>query len=135
LLERPAVRFIVMAGSMKAVLALGLLGLVPRLGYDLDVARAVAFHFMAVGQLLLTYPSRHARTRPLPNASLHAAVFAGIGIQLVAAWWPLSAELLGGAGIPLELWAVVFGGAFLAWGLAEGASRLAWRDHAISAGR
>ena len=135
LLERPAVRFILTAGTMKALLALGGLGLVSRLGYDLDVARAVAFHFMAIGQLLLTYPSRRARTRPLPNMYLHAAVFAGISIQLAAAWWPLSAELLGSAGIPLELWGVVFGGAILAWGLAEGLSRLVWRDHAISHGR
>ncbi|NOT28106.1 MAG: HAD-IC family P-type ATPase [Acidobacteria bacterium] len=127
LLERPAVRFIVMAGSMKALLALGVLGLVPRLGYDLDVARAVAFHFMAIGQLLLTYPSRRARTRPLPNAYLHAAVCVGIAVQLMAAWLPVSAELLGHAAIPLELWSVVFGGAILAWGLAEVLSRLAWR--------
>lgn len=52
---------------MKAVLALSVLGLVPRLGYELEVARATAFHFMAVGQLLLTYPSRHTCTRPLHN--------------------------------------------------------------------
>ena len=104
LLDRPSVRFVVAAGSMKAVLALGVLGLVPWLGYDLDVARAVAFHFMAIGQLLLTYPSRHTWMRPLPNRYLHAAVIAGIGIQFAAAWWPLSASFLGNAGIPLELW-------------------------------
>ena len=52
---------------MKALLALAVLGLVPRLGYELEVARAVAFHFMAVGQLLLTYPSRHTWIRPLQN--------------------------------------------------------------------
>ena len=89
---------------------------VPRLGYDLDVTRATAFHFMAVGQLLLTYPSRHTWTRPLPNPYLHAAVIAGIGIQLAAASLPLTADLLGNAAIPVELWGVVFGGALLAWG-------------------
>jgi len=31
---------------------------VPWFGYSLDVTRAAAFHFMAVGQLFLTYPSR-----------------------------------------------------------------------------
>ena len=127
LLEPPAVRFIVMAGSMKALLGLGVLGLMPWLGYDLGVARAVTFHFMAIGQLLLTYPSRRARTVPLPNAYLHAAVCMGIGIQLFAAWLPVSAELLGHASIPFELWGVVFGASILAWGLAEVLSRLAWR--------
>jgi len=134
LLDRPSVRFIVAAGSMKAVLALAVLGLVPALGYDLDATRAVAFHFMAVGQLLLTYPSRHTWARALPNMYLHAAVIAGIGIQIAAASLPSSADLLGNARIPLELWGVVFGGAFLAWGLAEVLSRLAWRHQALGGG-
>lgn len=130
LLDRPSARFVVAAGSMKAVHALGVLGLVPRLGYEIDVARAVAFHFMAVGQLLLTYPSRRTWTRPLPNMYLHAAVIAGIGIQLAAAWLPFSADLLGNASIPIELWGLVLGGALLAWGLAEALSRIARRHHA-----
>ena len=129
LLDRPSTRFIVAAGSMKAVLALGVLGLVPRLGYELDVARAVAFHFMAVGQLLLTYPSRHTSTYPLSNRYLHAAVLTGIGIQIVTASLPFSAGLLGNAAIPCELWALVFGGALVAWGLAESASRFVWQQH------
>jgi len=127
LLDRSSVRFIAATGTMKAVLALGLLGLIPRLGYDIDVARATTFHFMAVGQLLLTYPCRHTWMRPLPNWYLHGAVIAGIGIQLAAAWLPFSARLLGNAGIPIVLWGLVFGGGFLAWGLAEALSHLAWR--------
>ena len=130
LLDRPSARFIVIAGSMKAVLALGVLGLVPRLGYELDVARAVAFHFMAVGQLLLTYPSRHTSTHPLSNRYLHTAVLAGIGIQIAAASLPFSAGLLGNAAIPLELWTLVFGGALVAWGLAESSARFVWRQDA-----
>ena len=89
LLDRPSVRFVVAAGSMKAVLALGVLGLVPSFGYSLEVARAVAFHFMAVGQLLLTYPSRHTWMRPLPNRYLHAAVIVGVTIQVAAASLPV----------------------------------------------
>jgi len=128
LLDRPSVRFVVAAGSMKAVLALGVLGLLPLFGYSLDVTRAAAFHFMAVGQLFLTYPSRHTWMRPLPNAYLHAAVIAGVAIQFAAASLPFTADLLGSAVIPVELWVVVFGGALVAWGLAEACSRLAWRQ-------
>jgi Ca2+-transporting ATPase len=127
LLDRPSRQFIVAAGTMKALLALGLLGLVPRLGYELDVARAVAFHFMAIGQLLLTYPSRRTSMQPLPNMYLHAAVMAGIGVQVAAAWLPFASDLLGNARIPLELWSLVLGGALLAWALAEFISRMAWR--------
>ena len=129
LLDAPSVRFVITAGIMKALLALGVLGLLPLLGYSLDVTRATAFHFMAVGQLLLTYPSRHTWMRPLSNPYLHMAVIAGVGIQLAAASLPFSAELLGDAAIPIELWGVVFGGALLAWGLAEACSRFAWRQH------
>ena len=115
---------------MQAILALGVLGLVPWFGYPLDVTRAVAFHFMAVGQLLLTYPARHTWTRPLPNVYLHGAVLLGVGIQIAAASLPFASDLLGNAAIPVELWGVVFGGALLAWGLAEACSRLAWHQHA-----
>jgi Ca2+-transporting ATPase len=69
--------------------------------------------------------------RPLTNRYLHAAVLGGIGIQFAAASLPVVSNLLGDAAIPLELWAVVFAAAFVAWGLAEIASRLVWstEDH------
>jgi Ca2+-transporting ATPase len=128
LLDRPSLRFVVGVGTVKAAVALTLLGVVPCIGYSTDVARAVTFHFMAVGQLLMTYPSRHTWTYPLPNPYLHAAVAAGVVIQLGAAWLPFTARLLGNAGMPLALWGLVFGAAALTWGLAEGISRLVWRQ-------
>jgi Ca2+-transporting ATPase len=132
LLDGPSIRFVVAAGSMNAALALGVLGALPLFGYSLDVTRAVAFHFMAVGQLFLTYPSRHTRLRAVPNPYLHAAVIAGVGIQVAAASLPLTSDLLGNAAIPLELWGVVFGGALVAWGLAEATARLVWRRDGIA---
>jgi Ca2+-transporting ATPase len=129
LLDKPSVRFVIAAGGMNAVLALGVLGLLPIFGYSLDVTRAATFHFMAVGQLFLTYPSRHTWMRPLSNAYLHSAVVAGVAIQATVASLPFTADLLGSAAIPVELWAVVIGGALLAWGLAEAGARLAWRHH------
>jgi Ca2+-transporting ATPase len=134
LLDRPSVEFIVAAGSMKAALALGVLGLLPLLGYSLDVTRAAAFHFMAIGQLFLVYPSRHTWMRPLSNWYLHAAVLAGVGIQIAAASLPFASELLGSAAVPVELWGVVFGGALLAWALAEACARVTWRRHVRDGG-
>ena len=121
-------QFVIGAGGMKALLALSVLGLLPWFGYSLDVTRAATFHFMAIGQLLLTYPSRHTRTRPLRNTYLHAAVVTGVAIQFTAASLPLTANLLGNAAIPLEIWGVVLGGALVAWGLAESCARMAWRQ-------
>jgi Ca2+-transporting ATPase len=130
LLDAPSVRFVVGVGSMKAALALTLLGVLPLLGYSLDVTRSAAFHFMAIGQLFLVYPSRHTWMRPLSNAYLHVAVIVGIAIQLAAASLPLTANLLSGATIPMALWGVVFAGALAAWGLAEADSRFVWRRRA-----
>jgi Ca2+-transporting ATPase len=128
LLDGPSARFVVRAGAMKAVLALGMLGVVPLLGYELEVARAGAFHFMAIGQLLLTYPSRYTWAKPASNSYLHLAVLVGISIQVVAASMPLTANLLGNAALPFELWMLVTGAALVAWALADTIARLTWRD-------
>jgi Ca2+-transporting ATPase len=132
LLDRPSMQFVIGAGVGKALLALSVLGLVPLLGYSLDTARATAFHFMAIGQLLLTYPARHTWMRPLPNRALHVAVVAGIAVQVLASLMPLTAGLLGNAAIPAALWALVAGMAVLAWGFSEAVARIAWRRHAAA---
>ncbi|MGE0361253.1 MAG: cation-translocating P-type ATPase [Vicinamibacterales bacterium] len=127
LLDRPSMRFIGGVGVMKAGLALAILGLVPRLGYEPDVARAAAFHFMAIGQLLLTYPSRHTWTRPLANPYLHAAVAIGIALQVAASAVPAVAGLLGQAWLPPALWPLVVVASLLSWALAEAVARAVWR--------
>jgi len=127
LLDRQSMRFIAGAGSLKALLALALLALVPALGFSTDEARAVTFHFMALGQLALTYPSRHTAAHPLPNPYLHAAVAGGVVLQVAAGVIPWTSRLLGNAGLPLELWLLCAVGAVLAWVLAEGVSRVVWR--------
>ncbi len=128
LLDRGSVRFIAVVGTMKAGLALALLGVLPTFGYGLEVTRAAAFHFMAIGQLFLTYPSRHTSMRPLANPYLHAAVAGGIALQFAAAALPVFSDMLGGAAIPMELWAVAFAGAVAAWALAEVVARVVWRS-------
>jgi P-type Ca2+ transporter type 2C len=128
LLDPPAVRFVVGVGGMKALLALALLGALPTFGYSLEVTRATAFHFMAIGQLFLTYPSRHTLMRPLPNWYLHAAVLGGVGVQFAAASVPFVSNLLGSAALPMELWAVVIAASLGSWGIAELISRLVWRQ-------
>lgn len=71
---------------------------------------------------MVTYPSRHPWARPFPNMKLHTTVLGGIGMRLTSAWLLYSAGLFGNAGIPIELWGLVAGGAFLVWGLATAAS-------------
>ncbi|MEW6321365.1 MAG: cation-translocating P-type ATPase [Acidobacteriota bacterium] len=126
LLDRPSLQFVVWVGSAKALVGFAILGAVPWMGYETGEARAAAFHFMAIGQLFLTYPSRHTWRYPLPNPYLHAAVSAGILIQLGAAAVPAVAGVLGDVALPPELWALVAGASLLSWASAEAISRVIW---------
>jgi Ca2+-transporting ATPase len=128
LLDRASVQFVALVGVTKALLALAVLGLVPMFGYGLEVTRAVAFHVMAIGQLFLTYPSRHTWMRPLANPYLNAAVLGGVAIQFAAASVPIISNMLGNAALPIELWAAVFVCAFVAWGVSEVIARFVWRN-------
>jgi Ca2+-transporting ATPase len=132
LLDRASVQFVTAVGIVNAAIAMLLLGAVPRLGYDLDAARAVAFHFMAVSQLLITYAARRTSVQPRGNKYLHAAVAGGIAIQIGAASWTVTANLLGHAAVPAELWIAVFGAATLAWASARVAARLVWKQAAAA---
>ena len=62
-----------------------------------------------------------------PEMIIFAVALAVAAVQLAAAWLPFSANLLGIAHIPSELRGLVFGGAFVAWALAQGWSRVVWR--------
>ena len=96
-------------------------------GYDADTARVTAFHFMAIGQLLYTYPARRSRSVPKPNRVLHAAVAVGVATQVAAAWVPATSTLLGGAWLPAPLWLLVGATALVSWASAETLARAVWR--------
>jgi Ca2+-transporting ATPase len=129
LLDRPSLQFVAGAGILKATIALGLLGLVPQLGFDMTQTRAATFHFMAIGQVLFAYPARHTTTYPLPNYTLHAAVLLGISIQLAAGMIPPLSRLLGDAALPGPLWGLVAVAALASWAGAEALTRILWRPH------
>jgi Ca2+-transporting ATPase len=126
LLDAPSMRFVVAAGAINALLAFAAIGIATLLGHGIDESRAVGFHFMAISQLVLAYPCRRTRAQPLPNATLHAAIAAGVAIQLGAAALPFAARLLGHAAMPPELWLLVAAAAGCSWGCAELLSRLLW---------
>jgi Ca2+-transporting ATPase len=132
LLDSPSVRFVVAAGALNALLAFGAIGLATRLGHGIDESRAVGFHFMAISQLVLAYPCRHARAQPLPNRALHAAVAAGIALQAGVALLPFAARLLGRASLSPDLWLLVVAAAGCSWGCAELSSRVLWPRRAAT---
>ncbi|ADH64998.1 ATPase, P-type (transporting), HAD superfamily, subfamily IC [Allomeiothermus silvanus DSM 9946] len=135
LMDKPSLRFVFSSGTIKALLALGLLGLVPGLKFGLvdavpalaETARSVVFHFLAIAQLFFVYPARHTQLHPLPNPILHAAVLLGILIQILVGSIPAVASALGAVLLPLPLWGLILGVSLLAWGFAELVNRISWR--------
>jgi len=93
LLDRAALEFVVLAGGAKALIALALLGALPRWGGEsLDGTRTAVFFFMAIGQIVLTYPSRRTARAPLPNRVLHWTVAATLLVQGVLVATPAFRE-------------------------------------------
>ncbi|WP_018465938.1 cation-translocating P-type ATPase [Calidithermus timidus] len=127
LLDLASLRFVLISGLVKALLGLGLLGLVPRIGNSLEAARSVAFNFMAIGQLFFTYPSRRTEVSPPPNPALHLVVLLGIGVQVLVGAWPTAIRAFGSVMLPLPLWGLVLAAALLAWALAELIGRWFWQ--------
>jgi P-type Ca2+ transporter type 2C len=132
LLEKRDLHFVLLVGGLSALVGLLLLGLVPQFGFDLGTARTVLFHFLAIKQLVLTYPSRHTFTGPLKNTILLWVILLGLCLQLFVGFLPAAARALGTVVLPLELWGLVTAASLLVWGLAETVNRLIWREHPAS---
>jgi Ca2+-transporting ATPase len=135
LLDRPSLRFILLSGGSKAVVALAGLGLLPRLlDQPLDVTATANFLFMAAGQLLFAYPARHSELHPPHNPALHVAVVASFIAQLPLVWVPALRSAFGTVPLPPVAWAWVIGSVAVAWGLAQALSRLVWSERGFGGG-
>lgn len=128
LLDTASIRFILSSGAIKAILALCFLATAQTAWADTVTARTAAFHFMAIGQLLFAYPSRHTRSRPVRNRILDVAVVSGIGIQLAVGLTPWPRQILGLAPLPGLMWAAIFAAALLAVAIAEALNRTIWAN-------
>jgi Ca2+-transporting ATPase len=126
LLDRPSLGFIAWVGSAKAGLALLLMVGLPWLGQSVEAARSLTFHFMALGQLVLTYASRHTALRPLNNPALHWAVGVAWLLQIGVGWWPPTMQLLETVILTPVGWLVAALAAVVAWAVAELVARRMW---------
>lgn len=127
LLDPVSLRFILLTGSLKALVALGLLALLPPF-LGLEGARGMVFHYMAIGQLFFAFPARHTHLHPLPNPWLYGAVGLGVLLQLAIGFFlpgAFEAPLL-----PSWTFGVVLLAALFTWFLAEGVDWVLWREEA-----
>jgi Ca2+-transporting ATPase len=123
LLDRPSLEFVLASGAAKALCALALLGLLPRLlAEPLPATRSAAFLFMAIGQLVFAYPARRTDIVPPSNRALHWAVGSSALAQLVVVWTPGLREAFDVVTPSPGAWLAVLGAVLAAWAAAEAAA-------------
>ncbi len=129
LLDRPSLGFILASGSLKALVAFALLGLLPVfLATAPGLTRTAVFTFLAAGQLLFAYPARRTGLRPGANRVLHLAVAAGFLAQALVTFVPSLMRAFDVVPLTLPVGLAVAAGILLAWGLAELTGRVIWRN-------
>lgn len=134
LLDKLSLRFILMSGGVKALVAFAILGLLPTLlSQDLEVTRTSTFLFMAAGQLLFAYPARHTDLRPPTNPAVHIAVIGSFVVQLLVLSVPALMDAFDTVPLPLAALMWVGGSIIVAWLIAEVLSRVIWLRRGVHA--
>lgn len=124
LLERSSFRFVLIAGTIPALIGGLFLIALPRFGYSLEATRTLLFLFMTIGQLVFAYPSRRISAAPKFNVTLYLSVILGTVLQLLTIFLPELRRLLGleFTGVTSLLW--VAGVVLVSWSVAEAYARL-----------
>jgi Ca2+-transporting ATPase len=128
LLDRRALAFIVLVGGAIAMLALGLLAVLPPVfGEPVEATRTAVFLFMAIGQIVVTYPARRTSGTPLPNPALHWTVAGSLLVQLVLFSTPTFREAFDVTLPSPQATAMVAVAVAAAWVVAHAIARRVWR--------
>jgi Ca2+-transporting ATPase len=127
LLDRRSLIFITASGTVKAALALALLGVLWLAGESVPAARTATFAFVAVGQLFYTYPARRGGHTPRANAWVHAAVGLSVGLQVLVLTAPALRAAFDTVPLAPGTIGLVAAATALAWVGAELIARYSWR--------
>ena len=123
LLGRRALRFVLVTGSAKASLGLGMLVVLPLVGFTTLATRTAVFLYETLAQLAYAYPSRQLEQPPLRNRVLNAIVLLSALLQPMLVYVPGARRLLGLERIDPLAWGWVVGGMAAAWLFADVYSR------------
>jgi len=123
LLDRPALRFILLAGLTKASVSLALFVILPVMGFGLVLTRTAVFLYDSIAELLFAYPARRISSVPKRNVWLNTAVFGGIGLQILTILVPDFRILLGLEMPDLIILAVLTAAVLISWAIAEKINR------------
>jgi Ca2+-transporting ATPase len=123
LLSVRALRFVLVTGSAKAALGLGMLVALPIVGFTTLATRTAVFLYETLAQLAYAYPSRQLEELPLRNRVLNLIVVLSALLQPMLVYLPGARRLLGLERIEPLAWCWVVGGVAAAWLFADVYSR------------
>jgi len=128
LLDRASLAFVLTTGSLKALIAFAILGLLPAWGDEpVEVTRTATFAFLAAGQLLFAYPARHTDLRPLGNRILDLSIALSLAAQLLVLAVPPIMAAVGTVSLSVQAAVAVVVSMTVSWAMAEAVTRFIWR--------
>jgi Ca2+-transporting ATPase len=119
LFDRPAVRFVLLTGGVKAAMGLGLLMALPWAGLSAVATRTAVFLYEALAQLAFVYPSRALTLQPMRNRVLDVIVLVSVALQPALLFLPGMRRMLGIEWLSLPAWGAIAGGVLVSWLFAE----------------
>ena len=127
LLDPASLRFIVIAGSVSALIGGVLLIMLPRFSYTMEQSRTLLFLYATISQLVLAYSARRIVTLPHRNVALLLVVVLGVAVQLLTVFIPGFRMVLGLEQVEPFALILLTVGVLVSWGVAEIYSR--WVIH------
>ena len=119
LLDRPTLRFILIAGGTITLVGGTILLWLPREGYSHESTRSVIFLYIAISQLSLAYPARRLGISPQSNVLLHLTIIVSVLLQLIAVFSPWLQTMLGLVAPDSKALLIVGVAVLLSWSVAE----------------
>jgi Ca2+-transporting ATPase len=124
LLDGASARFILATGAFKGLLGIGLLVLLPVLGYGFILVQTVIFLYESVGKLVSVYPSRTNIAGRRANWTLHGCVAFGVVLQVLTIAIPGLRRFLGLEVLDVRALLILVGAVIATWAAAAVTSRI-----------
>jgi Ca2+-transporting ATPase len=115
LLDRRALRFVLVTGTFKASLGLLMLLLLPGFGFTPMETRTSVFLYETLAQLAYVYPSRQLHMAPLGNRILNWIVVLSALLQPALVYIPATRRLLGLESVEPFAWVTIVAGVACSW--------------------
>jgi hypothetical protein len=130
LLDPTSLRFVVLAGGLKAAVGGGLLLALPAHGASLVATRTAVFLHTGLAQLAFAYPARRLGGATRRNVALHASLALAAVLQVATAVFPPLRSALGLVALDVPTTLAVAGAVLVTWAGAEAIPLLERRQRA-----